>query len=375
MLTHDTFVKLFPSAKPHIISAIVNSVADLDRFGITKTPTRLAYFLAQLAHESAGFTIFSENLFYNAHRLTQVFPKYFKTLAEAQKYTGNPSEIANKVYANRMGNGNEKSGDGYTYRGRGAIQLTGRDTYRAIGAIVGLPLENDPALAGLPENLMLCAAGFWQWKKLNAVCDVENFDKLTRLINGGTNGLVDRKHWLKRILPLVTEAHADAPINVTLGVQNALIARGYHEVGVPDGRGGSRTRGAILAFEADNNLPLRGEATQEVLDAIKIAPDRIISDTRAEGMPDSSPVISSANKTITLGTVGGTVAVITPVLEQVETVSDLINRIKAVILPLLPEHISLPHVLVGGICCIVVYFAIRSRNAYIRDFRTGRLGK
>jgi putative chitinase len=171
----------------------------LARFEIN-TDARLCSFLAQTGHESGQFNRLVENLNYKtALRLTKVWPKRFPTEAAASPYVGNEAKLANIVYANRLGNGNEASGDGYRYRGRGLIQITGRSNYAAAGAALGLDLIGAPDLLLEKENAALSAAWFWNSRGLNALADdktddndLEDFTEITKRINGGTVGLQER---------------------------------------------------------------------------------------------------------------------------------------------------------------------------------------
>jgi putative chitinase len=167
------------------------------RFGMT-TPARIAAFLAQTAEESQGYTRVEENLFYNAARLVLIWPNHFQSIASASTYEHNPEKLANCVYANRLGNGNEASGDGWTYRGRGLLQITGRANYRACGAGIAIALEQHPELLSTPTVAALSAAQFWASRGLNALADVNDFIGMTKVINGGTNGLLARQEYWER---------------------------------------------------------------------------------------------------------------------------------------------------------------------------------
>lgn len=162
----------------------------LTKYGLT-TAERLAMFFAQLDHES-GLRPIEENLNYTAKGLLKTFPKYFNT-NEVDFFAKNPKKIANRVYANRMGNGNSASNDGYNYRGRGFIQLTGRYNYHSLSRDVGIDFVNNPHLLLEEANAMLSALWFWNKNKLNAIADSGDVTKVTKVINGGTNGLKDRK--------------------------------------------------------------------------------------------------------------------------------------------------------------------------------------
>lgn len=161
-----------------------------DRFRIIGH-LRQAAFLAQLSHESGRFTILEENLRYSATGLRVIFPKYF-TEAEAETFAKRPEAIANRVYANRMGNGDEASGDGWRFRGRGLIQLTGRHNYRAAGTSLGAAFEAEPDMVSRMHWAALTAGWFWDQKELNALADVGDMVGITRRINGGSIGLESR---------------------------------------------------------------------------------------------------------------------------------------------------------------------------------------
>ena len=161
------------------------------------SPDRAAHFFAQTAHESGGFKAFSENLNYGAKGLRGIFGKYFPTDALARAYERKPEKIANRVYANRMANGPETSGDGWKYRGRGALQLTGKANYQAFADYIGRPdvMTNPDLVAG--ELCFESALWFFDKNKLWGICDQGTGDNailaLTKRINGGTHGLDDRK--------------------------------------------------------------------------------------------------------------------------------------------------------------------------------------
>jgi len=183
------------------VTALNNAMS---RFDITGGQ-RMAAFLAQVAHESGQLARLSENLNYSAKRLMQVWPSRFPTLEKARNYEKNPEKLANYVYAGRLGNGDEASGDGWRFRGRGLIQLTGRGNYRAAGQGIGLPLEEQSDLLGQPEAAALSAAWFWKSHGLNELADDrsndndnEDFKTITKRINGGTVGLQERIAFWKR---------------------------------------------------------------------------------------------------------------------------------------------------------------------------------
>jgi putative chitinase len=160
------------------------------------TPQRVAAFVAQAAHESGGFTALHENLNYRPETLRKVFPRYFPDDATAQQYAHNPEMIANKVYANRMGNGPESSGDGFRYCGRGLIQLTGHDNYQNFADSVGMDVTQVPEYLQTFEGAVQSACWFWENNNLNQYADSGDILTMTKRINGGTIGLDDRqKHY------------------------------------------------------------------------------------------------------------------------------------------------------------------------------------
>ncbi len=186
----------------------------MDRFDIT-TPRRAAAFLAQVAHESDEFQRLEENLSYTAARLCAVWPNRFATVDAARPYERNPQLLANYVYARRLGNGDVATGDGWRFRGRGLIQLTGRGNYRSCGVAIALPLEAEPDRLEQPEPAALAAAQFWNSRGLNHLADDESGDtddedfvSITKIVNGGTAGLKSRQmYW----------ARAKAALGLTAG--------------------------------------------------------------------------------------------------------------------------------------------------------------
>jgi len=157
------------------------------------TPQRIAAFIAQCAHESGGFIFLTENLNYKAESLVKVFPKYFKDLPTAKAYEKKPEKIANKIYANRMGNGDELSGDGWKYRGRGLIQLTGKTNYTWFASSLEISPEEAAEYTQTFEGAAQSACWFWETNKLNNEADKGDILTMTKKINGGTIGLEDRK--------------------------------------------------------------------------------------------------------------------------------------------------------------------------------------
>ena len=194
-VTLELLKELCPKTKATVLSKYVEPLNKIgEHFDLFENPKRMAAFLAQVAHESGAFNFTKEGLSYSAQSLMKVWPKRFPTLAVAQQYARKPEKIANKVYANRMGNGTEASGDGYKFCGRGLIQLTGRDNYTRFAKSIGKSLDETVAYLETPEGAVASAAWFWDANKLNVYADKGDFVGLTKRINGGTIGLADRKH-------------------------------------------------------------------------------------------------------------------------------------------------------------------------------------
>jgi len=171
---------------------------ELPKYGIAESRLRLAHFFAQVMHESGSMRFDMENLNYSAKALRQVFGKYFKTKKQAENYARQPEKIANKVYANRIGNGKEPRGDGWKYRGRGLIQLTGKNNYRAFSKWIGdKNIMDDPDLVD-STYAVHSAVFFWERNKLNRLADKDDIDAVTKKINGGDNGLAHRKELLNK---------------------------------------------------------------------------------------------------------------------------------------------------------------------------------
>jgi len=183
--------------KGHIPDSVIAQIPTvITKFQIN-TPLRLAHFLSQCGHESGGFKVVNENLNYSAKGLTNTFKKYFPTETKAKEYERKPEKIANLVYGNRMGNGAETTGEGYKFRGRGYIQLTGKDNYKAFDAVVTESIVDNPDLVATTYPL---ASAAWFFTRCLPKCDLGNSDDVvtlvTKCVNGGTIGLADRiKHF------------------------------------------------------------------------------------------------------------------------------------------------------------------------------------
>ncbi len=181
---------------PDLSDADVDAWADalapaMGAAGIT-TPRRAAAFLGQVAEESGGFSTLTEDLTYTAQRMCQVWPARFPCVAAATPYAGNPQRLACHVYAGRLGNGVEATGDGWTYRGRGLIQLTGRALYEQFGASCSRTAEQAAAYLETKEGAAASATWYWSLRKLNPLADTWSITAITRMVNGGTTNLADR---------------------------------------------------------------------------------------------------------------------------------------------------------------------------------------
>ena len=191
MITISQLKQLLPN-NPYVENwhhALVQLLHDYD----INTPKRIAAFIAQCSHESGGFRVLTENLNYKAAGLRRIFPKYFPTDELAKQYEKQPSKIANRVYANRMGNGDESSGDGFRYCGRGLIQLTGKSNYQAFADSLEMKVEDVPEYLQTFEGAAQSACWFWETNNLNKFADAGDILNMTKRINGGTIGLEDRK--------------------------------------------------------------------------------------------------------------------------------------------------------------------------------------
>jgi putative chitinase len=193
MASFEQLQQIFPSAKPENLEKFCDALNEaMNEFEIN-TLQREAMFLAQCGHESGLFSAVTENLNYKAETLTKVFPKYFRDV-NPEDFAKQPEKIANRVYASRMGNGDEASGDGYRYRGRGLIQLTGKNNYSACGEALGKDLHSDSDYLATPEGAARSAGWFFQENGCNESADADDVVKTTKIINGGNIGLEERTH-------------------------------------------------------------------------------------------------------------------------------------------------------------------------------------
>jgi putative chitinase len=241
------------------------------------TPARMAGFIAQCAHESLDFTVITENLNYGAKGLLSIFKKYFPSADLAAKYERQPEKIANRVYASRMGNGDEASGDGWKFRGKGLIQLTGKANHEAFAKSIGKTLDETLEYLTTKEGALESACWFWKTNGLNKFADTDDILGMTKRINGGTIGLEDRKkHYIhaKAVLagnaPVVAhDDDDDAPVPTKVngtemirrGSRGDLAKKVQEALGVDaDGIFGPGSERALKAWQAENGLAADGIA-------------------------------------------------------------------------------------------------------------------
>lgn len=193
----ETVIATFSPTQPELALALETAMIE----GGILSLTEKCHFLAQMAHESVGFTRTTEGLNYSAKRLREIFPKYFPTQGIANLYARQPAKIANRAYGNRMGNGPESTGDGYRYRGRSVIQLTGKSNYAEASQDIFNDdrLVKNPDLALEPETGAKIAVWYWNKRGCCSPARANDIRAVTYKINGGYNGLEDRKEWFRKI--------------------------------------------------------------------------------------------------------------------------------------------------------------------------------
>jgi len=399
-LSSNVLRSAWPKASAELIDGFVEKYEDIfSRYGIT-TWIRAVHFMAQISHESNGGTVTKESLYYTTPgRLQQVWPSRFPTTASALPYVRNERALASKVYNGRMGNvpGTE---DGYTYRGRGLLQLTGRESYRKIGDKIGVDLIADPDKVFDPAVALEIAA--CEFRDLNTLpfCDRDDLRGVTHHVNGGLTGLTDRANWLarwKRILPKdaptaspvalagVSKKKASPGVTVNeVGVvsqpepdglkygdndwkvkalQQRLTDLNYF-VGSVDGDFGPSTRAAVLAFQADNALPTTGVVDAATEAALATAPPKPVSEARQNKTVDDLAKSGSATAQtsfsisrwakVILGVGAAGAADNTGLIESAKSVTDNYETVKG-IMETLQEAITWGH---EHIWLVLVFVAI-----------------
>ena len=236
------------------------------------SPPRIAGFVAQCGHESQNFKTLEENLNYSAEGLNKIFPKYFiKAGRDAQAYHRQPEKIANVVYASRMGNGDTASGEGWKFRGRGVIQLTGKDNYSRFAKHIGKSLDETIEYLKTKQGALESACWFWKTNGLNEIADSGDIVVMTKKINGGTIGLEDRKKHYEHAMAVLGGKAIHAPASsshTTLkrGDNSPAVAKMQRALGVnADGDFGPGTETALKRWQAANGLTADGVAGPKTL--------------------------------------------------------------------------------------------------------------
>lgn len=241
------------------------------------TPNRVAGFLAQTGHESAMYKTITENLNYSSKALDAIFGKYFKRAGvDAQKYHRQPEKIANRIYANRMDNGDTASGDGWTFRGGGILQLTGRYNYTEFGKTVGMSAEEATDYVRTKQGAIESACWFWKTNNINKYCDNDDIVGMTKRINGGTIGLKDRKLHYAHALEILgghwqpDDDDDDVKYNLLrVGSNGSDVKKLQEALGLDaDGIFGPGTESAVKAWQRENDCSPDGIAGPQTLSKI-----------------------------------------------------------------------------------------------------------
>ena len=233
------------------------------------TVNRVAGFIAQTSHESAGYSVLTENLNYSAEALNKIFPKYFKRAGrDADKYHRQPEKIANVIYANRMDNGDIDSGDGWHFRGGGILQLTGRYNYTQFGKAEELSASEATDFVRTPIGALASACWFWDTNNINRYCDTQDIVTMTKRINGGTIGLEDRKKHYAHALE-VLGGHYSSSVSyetVRVGSRGPTVAKLQEELGInADGIFGKGTEQHLKLWQTSRGLIADGIAGPHTL--------------------------------------------------------------------------------------------------------------
>ena len=222
------------------------------------TPQRIAMFIAQCGHESLNFTVLEENLNYSAKGLNAVFGKYFQRAGrDANAFHRQPERIANVVYADRMGNSNAASGDGWKYRGRGVIQLTGAHNYAMFADAVGKKLSQIIEYVSTKDGALESACWFWNRNDLNRYADNGDIKSATKRINGGYNGLSDREHHYHRAMSVLDGSYKPqtAPVLLKVGSRGSEVIKVQEALNLDvDGVFGLMTKAAVMDWQKTNDL-------------------------------------------------------------------------------------------------------------------------
>jgi len=239
------------------------------------TPQRVAAFVAQCAHESGNFKILKENLYYRAEGLMRIWPSRFSTLDIANQYAMQPEKIANRAYADRMGNGPESSGDGWKYSGKGLIQLTGKDNYSRFAQSINMSIDQLPEYLVTFEGAVHSACWFWNTKNLNQFADSNDILTTTQRINGGTNGLEERQKNNEHNLQILESNSIQESVSVNTNIVLRRGSRGPEVAAMQlalrltnDGDFGPATERALIKWQSENNLVPDGIAGPATLNKL-----------------------------------------------------------------------------------------------------------
>lgn len=393
MVTAAQIKKLCPSAKAELVKAIVDNWGYAVLVGDITTPLRTAHFFAQIATETGGLKAVEESLNYSVDGLLSTFGRHRITEAQAKKYgrtSGRKADqvaIANIVYGGAWGKknlGNTQPNDGWDYRGGGMGQTTGRDNYRQMG------FESNPQALREPKTAFETAVREWKNRKCNAIADRDDLTALRKVWNGGTNGLAEAKAYLAKGKTIFTATTTVKTVNVPVPqkllntpspdtgvdlverVQALLWDKGYPEVGNVDGKFGARTRNAILAFQADNKLPLTGNVTDLLLAQLVKAPKREMAESRVTATEKdlkTQPVVNAGGwlkkvgGTLFAGSmIGGGVQSIDSLNDQLTSAQNLLNTVKS----------FAPWAIYVGAGVLIYYFGRKIVSSYIQSYRDGR---
>jgi predicted chitinase len=411
MITAAQIKRFAPRARADVIAAIVENLDEAEKVGLT-SPLRIAHFFARVAVETGGLTKLEESLNYTkAARIRETWPRRFRTNAAAAPFVKNPRDLAIHVYGGRMGNAPAPYEDGWTYRGGGMMQTTGREGFRAMG------FEDNPEALRKPVTAFLTALKEWKRRKCNAMADRDDVEAVCVAINGGRNGLKEQKIFLARakkafaaVPPVgvlsqpgiedgdhvraydpIALDNDDAgtlndlamPVVVTLSqsevldAQRDLQAMGYFEVGTPDGLWGSRTTAALAAFQKDRGLEVTGGMNTATQAELEIRKSRPISPVRAEATDERVRAEVPAAKeswfarqwakvtgigAAGIGIVSGAADALPDAVGPLRTIREVISDIP----PMLWASV------VAGVCLTIYVRTKRAGDQVTQDYQTGR---
>jgi putative chitinase len=263
----NTIANFSPRARADVVATILKEWQVAIDAGIS-TPLRVHHFIAQLATETGGFRLLEENLNYSAERLLQIFPRRVSR-EQARQLANNPIAIANHVYNGRLGN--LPPMDGWTFRGSGLIQLTGRINFVERGRELGFPLETNPDLARSPSGAFFTAVAYWKARNISTAADANDLNKVRRLVNGGSNGLAESRIWLARARQFFVDPTSKAvqpgepSAEEKSGVEEKLKELGYLEPTPEKSYQPDDVSTALRRFQESKGLPITGRYDEETL--------------------------------------------------------------------------------------------------------------